>query len=148
MESVMHAKLICGIRPDRRSEFASRLIPKSSLHDKFSETRGGRSAIQKLLNGRKLIAHHPTTARCTRSLRLAGRPSVPGRCLLMRNLCFSLTREKTERSCNGLSRRQRATWNLNSKTPPMTLCQQQCPWALVVTSFFFYNFFGEKNHLF
>jgi len=27
----------------------------------FSETRGGRSAIQKLLNGRKLIARHLTS---------------------------------------------------------------------------------------
>ena len=41
---------ICGIPAGRRSRFTSRLIPKSSPHDKFSETRRGRSAIQKLLN--------------------------------------------------------------------------------------------------
>ena len=47
---------ICGILADRRSQFASRLVSKSSPHDEFAKTRGGRSAIQKLLNGRKLIA--------------------------------------------------------------------------------------------
>ena len=30
-------------------------FPESSPHDEFGKTRGGRSAIQKLLNGRKLI---------------------------------------------------------------------------------------------
>ena len=49
-------KTALWISSGRRSRFKSRLIPKSSPHDKFSETRGGRSAIQKLLSGRKLIA--------------------------------------------------------------------------------------------
>jgi hypothetical protein len=53
--------LICGILADRRSGSTSRLLSKSSPHDEFSETRGGRSAIQKLLNGRKLIARHLTS---------------------------------------------------------------------------------------
>jgi hypothetical protein len=47
-------KPICGILADRRSQFATRLIPKSSPRDKFSKTLRGRSAIQKLLNGGKL----------------------------------------------------------------------------------------------
>ena len=46
----------CGILADRRSEFTSRLVCESSLHDEFAKTSGGRSAIQKLLNGRKLSA--------------------------------------------------------------------------------------------
>src|SRR5258708_31121446 len=52
---------ICGIMADRRSGFASRLLSDSSPHDEFAKTRGGRSAIQKLLNGRKLIARHLTS---------------------------------------------------------------------------------------
>ena len=47
---------ICGILADRSSQFASRLLSDSSPHDEFAKTSGGRSAIQKLLNGRKLIA--------------------------------------------------------------------------------------------
>ena len=45
---------ICGIQADRRSEFVIRVIPKSSPQDKYSKTGRGRSAIQKLLNGRNL----------------------------------------------------------------------------------------------
>src|SRR5258707_9555549 len=56
IKSVLHPKLHCGILADRSSQFASRLVSESSPHDKFSETRGGRSAIQKPLSGRKLIA--------------------------------------------------------------------------------------------
>jgi hypothetical protein len=56
MKSVVHQKLHCGILADRSSQFASRLVSESSPHDEFAKTRGGRSAIQKLLNGRKLIA--------------------------------------------------------------------------------------------
>ena len=41
---------ICGILAGRRSQSATRLMPKSSPRDKFSKTRRGRSAIQKLLN--------------------------------------------------------------------------------------------------
>jgi hypothetical protein len=37
---------------------ASRLIPESSPHDEFAKSWGGRSAIQKLLNGGKLNARH------------------------------------------------------------------------------------------
>ena len=47
---------ICGIPAGRSSQFASRLVSENSPHDEFTKTRGGRSAIQKLLNGRKLIA--------------------------------------------------------------------------------------------
>ena len=47
---------ICGILADRSSQFANRLVSESSPHDEFSKTRGGRSAIQKLLNGGKLSA--------------------------------------------------------------------------------------------
>jgi hypothetical protein len=43
-------KLICGILAGRRSQSATRLMPKSSPRGKFSKTRRGRSAIQKLLN--------------------------------------------------------------------------------------------------
>ena len=43
--------LTCGNPPDRRSGFASRLVSKSSPHDEFAKTRGGRRAIQKPLNG-------------------------------------------------------------------------------------------------
>jgi hypothetical protein len=46
---------ICGILADRSSGFASRLLYESSPHDEFAKTRGGRSAFQKLWNGRKLI---------------------------------------------------------------------------------------------
>src|SRR5712692_6494077 len=46
---------ICGILADRRSGSTSRLLSESSPHDEFAKTRGGRSAFQKLLNGRKLI---------------------------------------------------------------------------------------------
>ena len=56
MKAPFHSKLICGILADRSSQFASRLVSESSPHDEFAKTRGGRSAIQKLLNGRKLIA--------------------------------------------------------------------------------------------
>jgi hypothetical protein len=57
-QSLLHLKLTYGIPAGRRSRFASRLIPKSSPDDKYVETRGGRSAIQKLLNGGKLSARH------------------------------------------------------------------------------------------
>jgi hypothetical protein len=40
------------------SEFASRLIPKISPHDKYSKTGRGRSAMQKTLTGGKLNARH------------------------------------------------------------------------------------------
>jgi hypothetical protein len=56
MKIVLHPKLHCGISADRSSQFASRLVCESSPHDEFAKTRGGKSAIQKLLNGRKLIA--------------------------------------------------------------------------------------------
>src|SRR5260370_42466154 len=56
IKSVLHPKLHCGILADRSSQFASRLVSESSPHGEFAKTRGGRSAIQKLLNGRKLIA--------------------------------------------------------------------------------------------
>jgi len=49
---------ICGILADRRSGSTSRLLSESSPHDEFAKTRGGRSAFQKLLNGRKLIPRH------------------------------------------------------------------------------------------
>ena len=58
MESSLHLKLACGIPPDRRSEVASHLVSKSSRHDEFAKSLGGRSAIQKLLNGGKLSAHY------------------------------------------------------------------------------------------
>src|SRR4029077_1885448 len=61
IESSLHSKLICGIRPDRRSKFASRLMPKSSPHDKYSKTGRGRSAIQKTLTRGKLNARHLTS---------------------------------------------------------------------------------------
>jgi len=51
-------KPICGILAGRRSQFTTRLIPKSSARDRFSKTRRGRSAIQKLLNGDKLSARN------------------------------------------------------------------------------------------
>jgi len=53
--------LLCGILPDRRSEFASRLVSKSSPDVEHAKTRVGRSAIQKLLNGGKLSARHLAT---------------------------------------------------------------------------------------
>jgi hypothetical protein len=58
IKRALHPKLHCGIPADRRSGFASRFIPKSSTHDEFVKIRGGRSAIQKLLNGEKLSARH------------------------------------------------------------------------------------------
>jgi hypothetical protein len=58
IKSPLHPKLHCGILPDRRSRFAGRLIPKTSLHAEDAKTRVGRSAIQKLLNGGKLRARH------------------------------------------------------------------------------------------
>jgi hypothetical protein len=58
MESSLHLKLACGIPPDRRSEVASHLVSKSSRHDEFAKSLGGRSAIQKLLNEGKLNARH------------------------------------------------------------------------------------------
>ena len=61
MKSVVHQKLHCGILADRSSQFASRLVSDSSPHGEFAKTQGGRSAIQKLLNGRKLIARHLTS---------------------------------------------------------------------------------------
>ena len=51
-------KLTYGIPPDKRSGFASRLVPKISPHAEPAKTRGGRSAIQRLSNGRKLNARH------------------------------------------------------------------------------------------
>ena len=58
IKSVLHPKLLCGILAGRSSQFASRLISESSLHDEFAKTRRGRSAIQKLLNGGKLSARY------------------------------------------------------------------------------------------
>src|SRR5882762_326190 len=61
MKSAVHSKLHCGILADRRSGFASCLVSESSPHDEFCKNMGGRSAIQKLLNGCKLIARHLTS---------------------------------------------------------------------------------------
>jgi hypothetical protein len=58
IKSVLHARPHCGIQADRRSEFVIRVIPKSSPQDKYSKTGRGRSAIQKLLNGRNLKKAH------------------------------------------------------------------------------------------
>jgi hypothetical protein len=51
IESALQSKLPCGIPADRRPPFPSRLGSESSHYCKRSRTRGGRSAIQKLLNG-------------------------------------------------------------------------------------------------
>ena len=56
IEAPFTSNATCGILADRSSQFASRLLSDSSPHDEFAKTSGGRSAIQKLLNGRKLIA--------------------------------------------------------------------------------------------
>jgi hypothetical protein len=45
----------------RRSGFATCLVSECSPRNEFAKARGGRSAIQKLLNGRKLIARHLTS---------------------------------------------------------------------------------------
>jgi len=49
-------KSSCGILADGSSHLPSRLVSESSRHDQLAKTRGRRSAIKKLLNGRKLIA--------------------------------------------------------------------------------------------
>jgi len=54
----LHPILHCGLLPDRRSGFASRLISATSLYAEFAETWVGRSAVLKLLNRGKLSARH------------------------------------------------------------------------------------------
>src|ERR1700674_5064671 len=54
----LHPIFHCGILPDRRPGFASRLISTTSLHAEFAETRVGRSAVLKLLNAGKLSSRH------------------------------------------------------------------------------------------
>ena len=49
---------ICGILAARRSGLASRLVSESLPHGEFAKTCGGRSAIQKVLNGAKLSARY------------------------------------------------------------------------------------------
>ena len=44
--------------PRQEVRFANRLVSESSPPDEFAKTRGGRRAVQKLLNGSKLSARH------------------------------------------------------------------------------------------
>jgi len=90
MESSLHLKLACGIPPDRRSEVASHLVSKSSRHDEFAKSLGGgRSAIQKLLNGGKLSAHYVASMGKIQGTLCISRSSIwskAGRCSHLRKL--------------------------------------------------------------
>ena len=89
MESSLHLKLACGIPPGRRSEVASHLVSKSSRHDEFAKSLGGRSAIQKLLNGGKLSAHYVASMGKIQGTLCISRSSIwskAGRCSHVRKL--------------------------------------------------------------